>query len=155
MLPMIVEGAMADRQEGFSLIETLVALALLGLVSGTVYSSYTASMLGSEESAQTALATRFAKSKLDEISVIGVLDESRHQGTTGDGFRWRVEVTPIKDQETSVAQAGRQPRGQPRGQRAAALVTVTVSWQGRNADRSVELTTVRLIAAQTSGEREG
>lgn len=145
---------MADHQQGFSLIETLVALALLGLVSGTVYSSYTASMLGSEESAQTALATRFAKSKLDEISAIGVLDESRHQGTTGDGFRWRVEVTPIKDQETSVAQAGRQPRGQ-RAAALAALVTVTVSWQGRNADRSVELTTVRLIAAQTSGEREG
>ncbi|MCH8861869.1 MAG: prepilin-type N-terminal cleavage/methylation domain-containing protein [Proteobacteria bacterium] len=145
---------MADHQQGFSLIETLVALALLGLVSGTVYSSYTASMLGSEESAQTALATRFAKSKLDEISAIGVLDESRHQGTTGDGFRWRVEVTPIEDQETSAAQARQQPRGQ-RTAALAALVTVTVSWQGRNADRSVELTTVRLIAAQTSGEREG
>lgn len=145
---------MADRQEGFSLIETLVALALLGLVSGTVYSSYTASMLGSEESAQTALATRFAKSKLEEISVIGLLDTSKHQGTTRDGFRWQIEVNPIEDQETSVANARQQLSGR-RTAAQAALVTVTVSWQGRKADRSVELTTVRLIAGQISGELEG
>lgn len=145
---------MADRQEGFSLIETLVALALLGLVSGTVYSSYTASMLGSEESAQTALATRFAKSKLEEISVIGLLDTSKHQGTTRDGFRWQIEVNPIEDQETSVANARQQLSGR-RTAAQAALVTVTVSWQGRKADRSVELTTVRLIAGQISGEQEG
>lgn len=145
---------MADHQEGFSLIETLVALALLGLVSGTVYSSYTASMLGSEESAQTALATRFAKSKLEEISVIGLLDTSKHQGTTRDGFRWQIEVNPIEDQETSVANARQQLSGR-RTAAQAALVTVTVSWQGRKADRSVELTTVRLIAGQISGELEG
>ena len=145
---------MADHQEGFSLIETLVALALLGLVSGAVYSSYTASMLGSEESAQTALASRFAKSKLDEISAIGLLDQSRHQGTTRDGFRWRVEVNPIEDQKSSVAEARQQLRGRST-EAQAALVTVTVSWQGRHADRSVELTTVRLIAGQISGELEG
>ncbi len=145
---------MADRQEGFSLIETLVALALLGLVSGTVYSSYTASMLGSEESARTALATRFAKSKLEEISVIGLLDTSKHQGTTRDGFRWRIEVNPIEDQDSPTANARPQLRGR-RTAAQAALVTVTVSWQGRKADRSVELTTVRLIAGQISGELEG
>lgn len=136
---------MADRQQGFSLIETLVALALLGLVSGTFYSSYTTSLAGTEASAETALATRLAKSKLDEISVTGLLDTSKRQGTTSDGFRWRLEVSPFEEQISPLADAGGRIAQQ------AALVTVTVSWQGRRGDRSVELATVRLIAAGGAG----
>lgn len=136
---------MADRQDGFSLIETLVALALLGLVSGTFYSSYTTSMAGTEAAAQTALATRLARSKLDEIAVTGLLEAGSHKGTTGDGFRWQIEVDPIEDSSASAADSGRRVTQQ------AALVTVTVSWQGRRADRSVKLSTVRLIDRRAEG----
>lgn len=136
-----MESAMAERQQGFSLIETLVALALLALVTGAVYSSYTTSMAGAEESARAALATRFAQSKLEEISAGGLVLAGEQQGESADGFSWQVTVSPLEDEDMAVEQAfgGTAPQ--------AALVTVTVGWRGRGKDRSVALTTVRLAGA--------
>lgn len=144
---------MADRQQGFSLIETLVALALLGLVTGVVYSSYSTSMSGAEESARAALATRFAKSKLEAISASGLLAAGEQQGATEDGFRWRVTVNPIAHQDSALVDTAAVPGRRLRAVvPRAALVTVTVSWQGRHdADRAVELTTVRLAGPGEDG----
>lgn len=132
---------MADRQQGFSLIETLVALALLALVTGVVYSSYTHSMVGAEESARAALATRFAQSKLEEISAGGLVQAGEQQGESEDGFSWRVTVSPLEDADAAAEQGlgGSVPQ--------AALVTVTVGWRGQQKTHSMALTTVRLANA--------
>lgn len=139
---------MADHQQGFSLIETLVALALLGLVSGAVYSSYSTSMAGAEKSARTAAATRFAQSKLAAVSAGGLVELGERQGSTEGGFSWRVIVEPLVDQDSAPVEIQRQFRG---ASLKAALVTVTVSWQGRQKDRSIALTTVRLASLGGGG----
>ena len=139
---------MVDRQQGFSLIETLVAMALLGLVTGVVYSSYSNSMRGAEESARTAVATRFAQSKLEAVSAGGLVDLGEQRGSTEDGFSWRVVVGPLEDQDSAPVETQQQFGGNAS---QAALVTVTVSWQGRQRDRSVALTTVRLAKRGDGG----
>ena len=139
---------MADHQQGFSLIETLVAMALLGLVTGVVYSSYSNSMRGAEESARTAVATRFAQSKLAAVSAGGLVELGERQGSTEDGFSWRVIVEPMENGDFAPVEVQRQFGG---ASPQAALVTVTVSWQGRQKDRSIALTTVRLASSGGGG----
>lgn len=139
---------MADRQQGFSLIETLVAMALLGLVTGVVYSSYSTSMRGAEESARTAVATRFAQSKLEAVSVGGLVELGEQRGSTEDGYSWRIVIDPLEDQDSAPAGVQQQFGG---NLSQAALVTVTVSWQGRRSDRAVALTTVRLVKPGDGG----
>lgn len=126
---------MKNRQQGFSLIETLVALALLALVSGAVYSSFSTGLSSVEASERALLAARLARSKLAELSALDTVALGQRRGITEDGFSWLVDVSDI-DGGVIEGTAVIRP----------VLVTVAVSWPGLRDTRSLELSTVRLTA---------
>lgn len=85
-----------DRERGFTLLEVVVALAILGLaLSSTLPGISSALRLGSSARDQR-LALLWAQSKLDELSMPANLAAGESRGTAADGFVWRARVTPLE-----------------------------------------------------------
>ena len=82
------------HSDGFSLVEVLVALALL---SGTLALSYQV-LADRAVSARTIEARTIARLHLqsltDQLGILITLDEGQQSGTFDDGYRWSVTVAP-------------------------------------------------------------
>jgi general secretion pathway protein I len=127
-LPRNTIPAMGKPPEaGFTLIEILVALAILGLALGAVMVGLRNSATGVAAAAAQAEALTVAQSLLAAEGTSLPLGDSQTAGATADGLQWRV----ITKRWGSVAD--RQAR-----LIAATWVQVQVTGQGR----SVVLTTL-------------
>lgn len=85
----------AVRQAGFSLLEMMVAVAILGVSLGMLYQAAGGAARNVNVTEEYAYAVMIAQSVLaDNSSVVpeGVNDG----GLTGDGYRWEVISTPIE-----------------------------------------------------------
>jgi general secretion pathway protein I len=130
-----------SRARGFTLIEILVALAILGLSLGVLMQIFSTGLRGAAASKTRVVATRLAESKLAAVGVEEPLAEGVSEGRFDERYRWRIAVRRLLP-----------PDGEEPG--AAALVRpyrvdVSVLWGGDGGApggdaRSLTLTTLRL-----------
>ena len=115
----------AERQNGFSLIEMLAALVILGLALGVLYQAASGATRNARVSAEYAIATTLAESQLDAFLVTLPDEAERTQGQFGV-YHWEgwVELIPARE-ESGIA-----------------WVRLRVSWPGEEQPRSVSLRTV-------------
>jgi len=120
----------AADQSGFSLIETLVALAIGALVMATAMSSLSTSLGRTARAEDMIAAQRLARAKLEAWSFI----EPEQTGTGAEaGFRWRIEAEPYDLTPGEEA---------PDGGRLLEI-TITVEWDDPSSRRSLALTSFR------------
>lgn len=110
--------------EGFALLEALVALAVFAAMTGMFVEVVHSSTSARREAAQRRAALMVAQSRLAQAQETGAADPS---GSDGE-FRWRTEVS-----RTAGVQSGP----------GLELVTVTVAERARNRTL-VTLKTLRL-----------
>lgn len=131
--------ARGEGRRGFTLIEVLAALAILGLALGVLFQIFSTG-LGSARVAQGyTLATALAESKLASLGIEEPLAEGETAGWFDDDFRWRVAV---RSYEQEARAAGEGASIEPYE------VVVTVSWGEPDEERSVSLTTLRLAPSR-------
>lgn len=125
------------RSPGFTLLEVLVAVALMALLAALLLQVMTVGLRAQKSSQLTAQALEVAGNVLQEYTrEEGLrLVEGQRTGTEGL-FAYRVSVEP----QYTVPLAGRQV-----SRVTCFLVRVTVSWQERGRGRSLELTTMRTV----------
>ncbi len=88
-----------DRR-GFSLIEALVALAVLGIVLGTALAAGGGSLDVADRARREAAMAVFALSLLERAGLDLLRDTPLAEGTHG-GFRWRLERRPAEEEGTA------------------------------------------------------
>ncbi|HYC03323.1 MAG TPA: prepilin-type N-terminal cleavage/methylation domain-containing protein [Azospirillaceae bacterium] len=120
-------------ESGFTLIETLAALAILTAVLATAYRILGEGALGAGSAERRAGALAIAEAQLAAIAAEPLLQSGRFPGE-GDGYRWEIAVEPRRD--PPFAEVGRVGM-------AAWRVAVTVRWEG---NRSLTLATTRLTS---------
>ena len=115
----------ARGQRGFSLVEMLAALVILGLALGALYQAASGATRNARVSAEYAIATTLAESELDAFVIsrpdVGVTQRGRY----GD-YEWERWVELIPERE----QAG------------IGWMRIVVSWPGENQPRTVSLSTI-------------
>ena len=124
---------------GFTLIEALIAFAVLSTVLMIVSSSTVGGLEGLSRGARQQVALREAVSLLEGTGFAFPLEEGTTEGRTSDGrYSWMLEIAPRETEGQSVL---RDAAG-----RTAAFydVRATVSWRERTGVRSVTLASGRM-----------
>jgi len=123
-------AASRRRQSGFTLVEVLVAFAILAFTLATAYGVFSDSVRAVASGERHGVALALAESRLAEIDAMPADEPWDSEGDFNDTFHWRVETRPLPD-----SSAGGDAALEP------VLVSVTVTWD-RGAP--VTLDTIRL-----------
>ena len=121
----------AHEQRGFSLVEMLAALVVLGLALGALYQAASGATRNARLSAEYAIATTLAESELDAFVIsrpdVGVTQRGRY----GD-YAWVRWVELIPEREES----------------GIGWMRIVVSWPGESQPRTVSLSTIGRLSEE-------
>ena len=130
-------------QRGFSLLEVLVAFAILSVSLGVLLQVFATGLRNAGVADDYTQATLYAESILAAYGREGPLSEGVREGSINDRFSWRGTVSAyaedMPDPEKTRMRAWR--------------VNVEVFWRGLTQTRSVVLDTVRLTPLEAPGGR--
>lgn len=126
----------AHFQQGFSLLEILVAFSILALSLGVLLNIFSGGVRRAAISEEYQQAITIAESKLATAGVEVELQEGEMQGVIEDKYNWYLTAQLFSDEEQGL-EADTLPV-------EPYQVTVTVEWEAGKEHRQVELTTLRL-----------
>ena len=115
----------AHQQRGFSLVEMLTALVILGLALGALYQAASGATRNARVSAEYAIATTLAESELDAFVISRPDVGMTQRGRYGD-YEWERWVELIPEREES----------------GIGWIRIVVSWSGDSQPRTISLSTI-------------
>lgn len=122
-------------QAGFSLLEVLVAFAILALSMGVLLQIFSRAMSTTAVSGSYSRAAALAEARLAEVGVTLPLEEGDFTGDPDDGMAWSLRIQQLDASELFPDQTA--PVTPYR-------VTATVAWGERGAERQLSLASLRL-----------
>ncbi len=126
----------ASPPQGFSLIEVLVALAILGIALGVMMPRISLGSLAAERASRTEEAVLLAEQLLTEAGrTIPMPSGQAVEGKTPAGFSWRLSTCCVRNTANAT------------GQTITGIVDVRadVSWLSMRGGQSVALTSRRIV----------
>jgi general secretion pathway protein I len=130
------------RQQGFTLIEILVAFMILALALTVIFRIFSGGLRNVELSADYTLAALVAESQLAEAGVTAPLEPGETRGEWDDSFSWQRIIEPYlpweEEKELSTAVEGYR-------------ITVNVDWERAGKKRRLTLSSIRLRKTDANG----
>jgi general secretion pathway protein I len=96
LLSVVSVSSVAGEKRGFTLLEVMIALAILALVGVAFLRAQAGSIRLVDESNQVSLATLLAREKMAELEGMGFPEVGKNSGTGGEAYpalRWEQVVT--------------------------------------------------------------
>ncbi len=124
----------AGNQQGFSLLEVLVAFTILALTLGVLTQVFSRALNTAALSSNYGRATALAEAGLALVGIDIPLEPGTRAGETDDGLQWQVQVTPYPAGDLL-------PGDLPL---PAYVITSEVAWETARGNRRVSLFTLRL-----------
>jgi type II secretion system protein I len=125
---------------GFTLLEVVVALAIMGLGIVTVLEVFSAGLRLGSRSRDRTEAMIEGQAVMDELLARPVMPEGTEEGTREDGRRWRVQVSPVRQEPLSDSSINWELQE----------VTLEMRSPDGRRDRRVEIKTLRLLRKKNS-----
>jgi len=124
------------RRAGFTLLEVVVAMAIVGLGVVTLLQIFSLGLrLGAKSSAETE-SMAYGRLVMDAILARRNLDEGAAQGNISDRGRWQLRIENVREPERTLSLgAPWEPK----------WVSVAIRFTDAGKERQVELSTLRLV----------
>ena len=126
------DKAQDQASAGFTLIEVLVALIVLGLAFGLAFNVLSEAPYGAAISRRQEAAVAVAQGVLERVGRDLPFTDGESSGDAG-GYHWRVDVSEGPGADQAYVR-----------QNVLKTVTVVVLWEQLRFERNVRLTTLRL-----------
>ena len=132
---MIDDGRKVNRRAGFTLLEVIVAMAIVGLGVVTLLEIFSLGLrLGARSSVETE-SMAYGRLVMDEILARRNIDEGATQGNFQDR-RWQLRIQNVNEPERTLSLgAGWELK----------RVSVAMRFRDAGREREVELMTLRLV----------
>lgn len=125
------------QQQGFSLLEVLVAFSILALSLGVLVQIFSSSVRGALVSESYNRGLILAESRLASVGIETPLEVGTTEGDGDPPYHWRVDVAPYQTADRDNRQDL---------QDGLYRVEVLVHWRDGRARREIKLETLRLPA---------
>ena len=125
-------------QNGFTLLEVLVAIMILGLSLGALLQQFALASRSGAASYDATRATMHAREKLEELKLRRQLGEGVQSGSFDDGFEWETRVQFYNYDE--IEDAVFETMGYE-----TYLLSAVATWRYGNRAKQVELETLRTV----------
>ena len=121
------------REEGFTLLEVLVALTILAVALTAVFAVFASSAARTRETQSRMEARNLAAALLTQAEIAPTLSYGETHGRLASGMEWSFDVKPYGDARDEQAWLA-----------AAAEMTATVRWGGEDG-QTFTLRSLRLL----------
>jgi general secretion pathway protein I len=126
------------RQRGYSLIEVLVAFAILAMALTVLLRIFSGGLRNVDAASEYAQAVLVAEAELAVPGILEALQPGLTDGVAEGGFEWRRQVQPYDPNSDGAI-----------GPILPYYIAVEVSWPSQRGKRYVQLETIRLGEAGT------
>jgi general secretion pathway protein I len=94
---MRIQNLKSKIQNGFTLLEVVVAMAIVGLGVVTLFEIFSSGLRLETKSSERTLAVAYSRQALDGFLSRRALQEGGEAGNAQGGYRWSIEVRPFQD----------------------------------------------------------
>lgn len=129
---------MKQWQDGFTLVEILVAMMVLAVAAVSLLQSFAGGLKASDGARQRGYALLLAQSKMATVGVELPLEPGTTDGRFDDRFAWTVTISGDGDGASERSEGAAVPSLEVMN------VTVAVSWPAADPSGSLQLTSSRL-----------
>ena len=126
------------KARGFTLIEVLVAVAILGIGLTVTLELFSGGLRLGRASEEYTKAVNYARMKMEEMAVKPEVAEGVEEGSFDDTFRWQVEVKKVE-----LLPVGDKPDFKPPAN--LFQVQIDVIWKSGSKERSTRIESYRTI----------
>ena len=133
-----------SAQLGFTLLEILVAISILGVALTVIMQQFSAGLRIGHTSRTYTTATAYAKQKLEEFQLVEEMEEGAEAGDFDDGYTWKVSILPY---EVFMEEGGTEEDAESFELLPLEMYRLesVVSWMEGENEKSVSLVTLKTV----------
>jgi general secretion pathway protein I len=134
------------KNKGFTLIEVLVAVAILGVGLTVLIELFSGGLRLGRASEEYTKAVNYARIKMEEIAVKPTIKEGSEEGEFNETFRWQVEVKKVE-----ILPIENKPDFKPPAQ--FFQVQINIIWKSGSKEKSTHIESYRTIKPEENEEK--
>jgi len=131
-----------SNQHGFTLIEVLLAVMILGLSLTAILFQFQVALRAGSKARDVSQAAMLAKEKLEELKARKVFSAATESGSFDNGYAWETIVSPY-GYETTAEDSSYESLTYETFE-----LTAAVTWQAEERERRIEYSTLKTVKKQ-------